>query len=54
MRNAFPGECGIIGIILATIATCVCMTIASGAWSQWPLCLAGVCVGLWAVEAINK
>jgi len=54
MRNEIPGESGIIGIILATGATCFVMTVVTGMWSQWLLCGAGVVMGLWAVQVINK
>ena len=54
MHNEIPGESGIIGIILATAATCVGITIITGMWSQWLFCGAGVAMGLWAVQVINK
>ena len=54
MRNEIPGESGIIAIILATGAACLSITIVTGMWSQWLLCGAGVAVGLWAVQVINK
>jgi hypothetical protein len=54
MRNEIPGEYGIIGIILATGVACLSITVVNGMWSQWLLCGAGVAMGLWAVQVINK
>ena len=54
MRDSVPGEAGIIGIILATGVTCLGMTLQSGLIYPWFVCGAGIVVGLWAVEAINK
>lgn len=54
MRNEISGESGIIGIILATGVAFLCITVVTGMWSQWLLCRAGVAMGLWAVQVINK
>lgn len=54
MGTSNSGSSGTAGIILATGVTCVGMTVLSGLLYPWVVCGAGVVVGLWAVQAINK
>jgi hypothetical protein len=49
-----PGLPGLAGIVLSAGATCAVITATSGAWLPWLTCGAGIVVGLWAVQAVNR
>jgi hypothetical protein len=45
---------GIAGIVLATGVSAVVTSVITGTWLPLIACGAGVIVGLWAVETIDK
>jgi hypothetical protein len=57
MRESIPGEGGLIGLGLATLAAAVAMVVLFGEWLPALACGLAVIVGMWAVDAmkaINK
>ncbi len=45
---------GVFGIVLGLLAVCAVISFVTGKWSQWPLTILGIVVGLTAVKAINR
>lgn len=55
MSSSSPDvSAGVFGLVIAFLATAVIMTWVTESYAHWPFILAGILVGLWAVQSINK
>lgn len=48
------GLAGVIAIIGACVAVSCLITWVTGSYTHWIFVIAGIVVGLWAVQAINR
>ena len=49
-----PGPAGITIIVAACISVAGIITAVTGSFAHWPFVAAGILVGLWAVQSVNK
>lgn len=53
-RGSPAGYSGIAAIVLACLGVSGVISTVTGAYVHWPFVLAGIVVGLWAVQFINR
>ena len=53
-RKSPAGYTGIAAIVLACLGVSGVISIVTGAYFHWLFVLAGILVGLWAVQFINR
>ena len=53
-RKSPAGYSGIAAIVLACLGVSGVISTVTGAYVHWPFVLAGIVVGLWAVQFIHR